>query len=387
MTSYCIRANLLIDGSDAPPRADPVIVIENGMIVRVECGGGASSGDLSAHEFPLACVLPGLVDAHVHLVLGGDSSFSYDEFATQSHRALRQTGLINCAAHLLSGVTAVRDCGGRDDVLHALRAEAGHPHMPSLLFSGRPVTRKRGHLACYGGGVESLDEIREMVSGLISEGVDFIKVMASGGGEAGSPWEAAFSARELEVIVKDAHDAKRPVSAHCTCVESVENAVEAGVDVIDHAGFFAHGGVFAPSREVAGEIARRGIPVCPTASFGLPDGPVPADFKLKKNLTFLLESGVQVIGGSDAGSRGVHFGQVYREMEVMAASGMRPLEIIRAWTSRAAGVCGLKDAGLVKEGYRADLVLVAGDPTTNIKDIRQVQAVVKNGVFLPRGGV
>lgn len=390
-SAYCIRARLLIDGGDTAPIVDPVVVIQESKIDSVLSGWNKSPLGIPTYDFPLACMIPGLVDAHVHLALGGDSCFPYDRFATQPDYTLYQVSIKNREIHRLCGATTVRDCGGPLGVMRLLKNRTMSIDQSDLLVSGPPITKKGGHLAFYGGGVESLDEISALTTRLISEDVDFIKVMVSGGGDAGSPWKASFDTLELEAIVKQAHLAGKQVSAHCTCVDAISNALEAGVDIIEHAGFYGQGGRFTPSRDLADQIVRTGIYVCPTASFGLPEELASFDFKSVRNLQFLLESGVSIIGGSDAGSRGVYFGQVYREMKVMVASGMCMKEVIGAWTSRAAIALGLEDVGFIRPGYKANLLLLAGDLTDRLgcgtTAIRQVQAVVNKGVILPMGGM
>src|SRR5581483_8582593 len=161
-------------------------------------------------------------------------------------------------------VTTVRDCGSRGTFLLALRdgIAAGLLPGPRLLVSGPPVTTTAGHLWICGGEVDSAGEARTLVRRLVKQGVDFIKVMATGGRmtPGSNVGRAQFSVEELRAIVDDAHRLGRRVAAHCLGTEGLARAVEAGVDTIEHGNFLNEtGDGYAFDERVVRQMAERGI--------------------------------------------------------------------------------------------------------------------------------
>lgn len=386
-STYYIKAKGLIDGSGSGVLDEPILKVSNGIISDIGIGKDNRPCDFPLYDFPFSYIIPGLIDSHVHLALGGDCHSSYSEYLEQSNRVLQFIGLRNIFLHFAQGVTTVRDCGGREDVILALKNILSKNTIgPSLLVSGRPITKKGGHLSCCMGEVTNTDDIRYLVQKLIEVDVDFIKVMASGGGGC-RVYEPSFTAKEINLIVKEAHSMGKLVSTHCTCIEAIKNSIEAGVDIIEHAGFFDENGVHSFQKDIAKEIAQAGIYVCPTLGFRTPDGTAFEQYTPVKNLSLLLEYGVQVIGGSDSGSTDTYFGNIYREIYLMAKSGMKPLEVINAWTGLAAQAMRLSNIGLIKQGYTANLVLIGGNPAEDIEAFRRIHTVIYKGLLFPQGGI
>ena len=137
-------------------------------------------------------------------------------------------------------MTTLRDNGGRNRVTFIVREamQRGYFIGPRLLLSGRPVTHSYGHFYWCNGVADGADAIRAVVRQLVAEGADHIKIMASGGGTAGNiPYYPSYTAAELRVAVEAAHALGRLTTAHCRAKQSMVNALEAGLDCIEHAEF------------------------------------------------------------------------------------------------------------------------------------------------------
>ena len=152
----------------------------------------------------------------------------------------------NLQRHLACGVTTLRDNGGRNRVTFIVREAINRGYFvgPRLLLSGRPVTHRYGHFYWCNGVADGLEAIRATVRQLVAEGADHIKIMASGGATAGNiPYYASYGAEELRAAVETAHGLGRLTTAHCRAKQSMVNALDAGLDCIEHAEFLIPGQV------------------------------------------------------------------------------------------------------------------------------------------------
>jgi imidazolonepropionase-like amidohydrolase len=231
-----------------------------------------------------------------------------------------------------------------------------------------------------------------MVRRLVSLGADFVKVMAAGGGTPGSLAQyPSFSLRELQVVVETAHDLGRKVSMHCIATESIDRAVAAGADLIEHASFYGTDLVPRYDPAVGERLARTGIPVTPTLQVArdlvdLDDANPDAALWRQRRETHLeivarlRELGVPILAGSDAGWRATAFDTFWKEFDELTAAGLTPVEAVRAGTGATAQSLGLADSvGTVQPGHRADLLVVDGDLGADIGCLRNVRAVYQAG--------
>src|SRR6516225_1080714 len=253
-----LQASWLFDGTSSALIPDPVVLIEGSTIRGVSSGGrippGATVIGLSG-----ATLLPGLVDTHVHL--------AFDTSADAvGHLARRRDGEVVDAmkragqAALRGGVTTVRDLGDRGYLSLGLRGQAG---LPTIIAAGPPITTPRGHCHYLGGTAEpTVSDVRAAVREHAERGVDVIKIMASGGNlTPGSRQDLAqFPPEVLHAAVDEAHRLGLPVTAHAHAVAAIADAVEAGVDGLEHASFWTEDGVDAPDHLI-GLIADRRIVV------------------------------------------------------------------------------------------------------------------------------
>ena len=154
------------------------------------------------------------------------------------------TGVMNLRRHLAAGVTTIREHGARNRVGFAIREglQRGYYGGPRMLVSGRPITRTGGHFHFCNETADGVDEVRRSVQRLVREGADYIKVMASGGGTEGTiPSRASYTTDELHAVRHEAHHLGVLTAAHCRAGESMRRAVEAGIDLIEHAEFLEEG--------------------------------------------------------------------------------------------------------------------------------------------------
>lgn len=339
-------------------------------------------------------LIPGLINNHVHLVLPGDNTPFVPWIDLQSDAVLALLAAHNIQQSLRAGVTTVRDCGGRGTtVLDVRKARAdGLIDGAQVISCGWTLTITGGHTRQFGGEVDGTDGLAREVRRVISRGADYVKVMAAGGGTPGSlPQYPSFTESELRAIVETAHGLGRRVSAHCIATGSIENAVAAGVDLIEHASFYGPDLIPHLDERVAEQLARSGIPVTPTLQVNrdlvdlLPEGPERTLWQRRQEsqreiVRRLRELGVPILAGSDAGWRATAFDTFWKELDELVACGLTPLEAIRAATSAATEALGIDDQfGAVSPGQRADLVAVAGNPAHDIRAVKAVTMVMQAG--------
>jgi imidazolonepropionase-like amidohydrolase len=380
-----IHADRLFDGTAAV--ADPLVLVEDGRITAVHSGTRVTAPpDTELVELPGATLLPGLVDAHVHLAFDAGPA-PVAALADRDDDAALAAMAAAAAAQLRAGVTTVRDLGDRGYLALRLRGAAGVP-LPTIVASGPPITSPGGHCHFLGGVATGVDGVRAAVRDHIERGVDVIKVMASGGElTPGTDVHAAqFSPAELRALVDEAHRHGLPVTAHAHAVEAIAQAVGAGVDGIEHRAFRTPEGVHAPDDLVAAVVARRiavgaTVGVLPVDGVAPPPGLVRDLPAILAVLARLCREGAVVVAGTDAGIAPVKpHGVLPVGLAQLAELAMGNTGALRAGTSVAAQVCGLGDRkGRVAPGYDADLLAVEGDPAADIAALHRVVAVFVGG--------
>ncbi len=332
-------------------------------------------------------VLPGLIDAHVHLAFdgGADPVGALQESTDdQLLEAMRQ----RAERLLLSGVTTARDLGDRNGLAFALAAEIeeGRTLGPRLIAAGTPITSVGGHCHFLGGEVSGARDARELVRRNLTAGAGVIKVMVSGGGlTKGGPrsFESQFTAEEIAVVVAEAHEAGVPVAAHAHGADAIAASVAAGVDTIEHCTWMTDGGLDLRP-DVLRQIIGQDIAVCPAVSphwrmlpaiFG--EEQAAAMFDLIRTMA---DAGARLIAGTDAGVQRAGFDGLASALTFYSHLGLEAAAIIDMATSGAAEALGLGSVtGRVSPGYRADLLVVDGDPLTDLGTLGEARAVVAAG--------
>ena len=416
-----IRAARLIDGTGAAPRTNVAIVVSGTKIASIEPWREELRAGATVYEYPVETVLPGLVDAHCHLSLLG-AGLRYEEEIPHSNEFMAVTAVYNAQVMLKSGVTTLRDNGCRDSIMFGVRdaMDRGLLVGPRMLIAGRPVTMTGGHFSWCNGTADGDDEIWREIRKLVQEGADHIKIMASGGGTEGTnPGLPSYTAAELRIAVTAAHHYGRLTTAHCRATQAVANAVEAGLDSIEHAEFNGPGDLIehlaeGPNHKPAWdeEVAKRLADSGTYASLTLPGSGYAAFSLLRdkldregsaaltpaertelergelaqegraENVRRLLGLGMlpRIVVSSDAGPFDIEFGKLWQGLEVAVAGGMSTMQALQASTYTAAKSCGVLDkVGTLEVGKEADVLVVEANPLDNVRNLRDVVAVFKAG--------
>jgi len=232
------------------------------------------TGDTHGENIALGDVtlMPGLINCHCHLTLSSGANVLADYFS-MSDELFMALAIKHAKEALLAGVTTLRDCGTKNNIVFSVRKaqEMGLIESPRIWASGACLTSTGGHCYFFGVEVDGETEIKQAVRAQVKAGADFIKVMATGGGitPGTNPRREQFSQEEMITLVNDAHRLNKRVSAHCHGTPGVRNATMARVDTIEHCSFMveeAPGIKYEP--EIVAQIAERGIYVVPTTSVG-----------------------------------------------------------------------------------------------------------------------
>jgi imidazolonepropionase-like amidohydrolase len=398
--ALAVRAARLLDVKTGRYVEKPVVVVAGDRIERV--GGDVPAG---ARVIDLGdrTLLPGLADVHTHILLQGDAtSAEYEEQILKeypAHRVARAVRALKIA--LEHGFTTMRDLetegASYGDV--ALRDAVNEgvvpgPRLfvvgPALSTTGSyPILRFRpdwtfptGVQVCDGA-----DGCRRAVREQISYGVNWIKIYANTGGLRTTPdgyidSPPNWTKEEIEAVVSEAHAHRIKVAAHATSDTGTRIAVEAGVDSIEH------GQSIRP--EIAREMARKGIFLCPTLTVGayVAEPRAKAGSAIwaempkiqRRSIENARKAGVRIAFGTDAG--GFPWTEINqaREFEYELRMGMSPIEAIRSATTVAADLLGLAgQIGIVEAGAWADLVAVSGDPLQDVSVLQKIDWVMKGG--------
>ncbi|HET9014165.1 MAG TPA: amidohydrolase family protein [Thermomicrobiaceae bacterium] len=397
-----VIAGRFIDGTTAEPRRGARLTLDGGRIIAVEpATGPAGDGALDLSEYT---VLPGLINMHAHTILPGDGT-DFGAWMELPDELLLLQAQANGLAALRSGVTTIRDCGGKGTLMFRLRdaIRAGITEGPRFVLSGRPLTITGGHCRYFGGEVDGVDGMRLAARQLLKEGADFIKIMASGGGTPGTYSQfPAFDVAEMRAAIDEAHKIGRRAACHCIATQSITNALDAGTDHIEHCSFMAPDTTWQYDGALARRVADSGVYVTATLQVMADAFDVTLDRYRRgvatpeeaaivarspnrtadnvANIRFLHELGVPIVAGNDAGWRHTGFDDFYQELQYLHQAGLSTLEAIHAATGRAAEACQLGDQiGTLAPGHAADLIAVGGDPSEDLGALRDPALVMLGG--------
>jgi len=394
-----IRAERGFDG-ERLVRGGVVVLLDEGRIVAVGPDAMAVPADVRVAGFPAATVLPGLVDAHVHLC-GDGRPGALDRLPDYDEPGLAGVISSSLAGQLAAGVTSVRDLGDRRAAVLDWRRRATtltgpEAVAPTIVASGPPITSRGGHCANMGGEAAGPEQLRAAVNDRAERGADLVKVMASGGvmTPGSDPLLCQFRLAELRVVVEEAHAAGLPVTAHAHGLPAVERAVDAEVDGIEHCTCLTRAGIQMPDRLLE-RLASRGTVVCPTLGRAAGSTPSPAVLAIAQRTGVTWEArqahaarmhaaGVRLVSGSDGGISPRKRHTVLPEAVAdLVAGGVPAADALATATCYAAQICGLgKHKGRLRAGHDADLLVVAGNPLDDIGALRRVCAVILNGAII-----
>jgi imidazolonepropionase-like amidohydrolase len=385
-----IRAGRLIDGTGADVQRDRAVYVEGERII--EIGPAAQiSTDADVLDLREYCVVPGLIDAHVHLVFSCSVNALADVLAEDDQLLLLRATQAGRQA-LRAGITTVRDLGGRGGVTFRLRdaITRGILAGPRILAAGSPITITGGH--CHFLGLEADGEsgVRAAARGQLKAGANCLKIMATGGRmtPGTNTLVAQYSVAELAAAVEEAARAHVPLAAHALGTAGIRNATLAGVTTIEHCNWLGADGSVEFDEGVAEQMAARGVAVVATLTPLQRSAPVLRE-QVMRCMRRMRELGVPFVAGTDAGVTLTQFDSLQRELEILVDEvGFTPLEAISVATGGAARVLGLSSVvGTLEPGRLADLIAVDGEPSERIEDLRLLKVVVKGGETVAENGV
>ena len=405
-TTTVVRAARMIDPKSGNVMQNPVIVVRGGRIVSVGANAAPPAG-ATVIDLGTLTLMPGLVDAHTHLLqnyrgeLGGDDPNMLLTVATMSTAKRALLGVRMGREDLEAGITTVRDVGNSGfsgDVALRDAINAGWVTGPRIRASTRALSAAGGQFGTLQPEtqklieqeyvvISSVDEARRAVRQAFYDGADLIKVIVNTG-------PRVVSLDEMKAIVEEARRVNRTVAAHAIGDTATRIAAEAGVSSIEHA--------YTIPDDVLRTMAQKGIYLVATD--------YPADFYVNalgaSNLTpeqqkeqmagatqfakangerlmRAVRAGVKVAFGSDEyyDTPGRTRGQAsLLTLQSYQEAGMPPLEVLRAATVNAAGLLGWADRiGSLEAGKLADIIAVDGDPLKDVKELQKVKFVMKGG--------
>ncbi len=379
---FVLRGGTVVD-VDGSREAD--VAVEDGRIAAVGDVPDDPDDEIDATgQF----VAPGLVDAHVHVMMDGRPDPSEIDGDSDATLAYRTTANLRDA--LDAGVTTVRDLGSAGTLALDARdaIEEGVLDGPRVRACGQSVVMTGGHGHWFGREADGVPEVKKAVREQLKRDADVVKCMATGGvlTEGALTGMPELDEEELETAVETAGAKRVPTAAHAHGTAGIKNAVRAGISSVEHGTFM--------DREAAELMADRGTYWVPTAKalYGIVEAGTEAgipEFAVEKAeeakeawadaFEYALDAGVPIAMGTDAGTPFNFFGDIPEELELMVEHGLSEAQALEAATVNAADLLGLDDVGTVSAGARADLVVLDENPLDDVTAWQSPTRVVCRG--------
>jgi imidazolonepropionase-like amidohydrolase len=392
--------------SDGTSINDAGVVVTNGRIERVaplELLGSEQYDEIES--FPSGCLTPGLIDAHVHLCFDYGEGFNVDPEKVVDSELMSRV-VAHCRGLLGAGVTSVCDLGSIGDVVQRVRTAIDRRELqgPRIHCAGRPITTPDGHLRSFGLLASDEASMVAAVATLVGDGVDVVKVVATGG--AGTPGTALglaqFTAEELSSVVRAAAQAGLLVAAHVHGTQGIVRAVAAGVHTLQHCSWMdTDGAVGSPDlglldemiqrqqvAVVAGPLPQEVVESLRAVGRSSRDDPTTFGDSTRRLVTIWAnarsasEHGVVHALGTDAlfGQFEDYHDLAWRAQGLVELGGWSETSVLEAiWSGGSAAMGLVGQIGVVAPGARADLVVLGGDPRIDIRVLHDVRAVYFNG--------
>ena len=351
------------------------VLVENGRISRLAPAGEFDGFAGERIDTAGQTLMPGLIDCHVHICIGAEADL-LTVLGQVSGPELTVRALENAQATLRGGITAARDIGGKDFIEITVRdaIDAGRHLGPTLHCAGKLICITGGHGWWLGAEIDGVDAMVHAVRANIKAGANVIKLVATGGVLTPNvdPMQAQLSLDEVRAAVNEAHRFDRKITAHALGAPGIRNAVDAGIDSIEHG--------FQITEDLVAKMISRGVRLVPTisalhgivrhADAGIPQYAVEKAERFSEmhraSIGAFYGAGGIIAMGTDAGTPFNYHGENAQELGHMVAYGMAALDALKAASVHSAELCGFTDRGRVLEGLWADLLIVKGDPLNDI---------------------
>lgn len=395
-TSMVLQADRVFDGDQL--HEGWIVIVEGNKIVSAGPSTQLKSPkNATILTFPGCTIMPGMIEGHSHLLLHPYNEVSWEDQVlkeSDAERVARAT--VHARKTLYAGFTTVRDLGsegaGYADVGLKQAIEKGIIIGPRMIVAGRAIVST----GSYGPkgfdtdseimlGAEAADgnDLIRVVRDQIGKGADIVKVYADYRWGINDEPRPTFSIDELKLIVETARSSGRATVAHASTVEGMRRATLAGVETIEHGD--------QGTREIFNLMQEKGVALCPTIAAGdavsqyrgwkKQGDPEPERIIVKKkSFKEAIAAGVTICAGGDVGV--FAHGDNSRELELMVEYGMAAIDVLRSVTRVNAKVFHLNQIGSISNGVLADIIVVRGDPTKKISDVRNIELVMKDGVIV-----
>ena len=400
-----IHAGQLLDRPGRPPRGNSTVIVREGKVAEIRDGFAAPEGSATVIDLRTRFVMPGMIDAHVHLWgIGGDPMRARLGAMERDRFDDGMTAVANARTTLLAGFTSVRDVGGDPRGIRALRdaIDAGDVEGPTITNAGEMISVTGGH-GDGGNGVredvadmihqhsvnlcDGPDDCRRAVRAQVGLGARVIKFAATGGvlSNVAGGLGRAMTPEEMRAIVETAHALGRKVAAHSHAAEGTKAALEAGVDSIDHGTFLDDEAIRLFKAKGAWLVPTEIAPIAAVAQArggALPPSTIPkaeaAAAAMAASHRRAYAAGVKVAFGTDTGVS--KHGDNATEFVELVKNGLSPTQAIVAATVGAADLIGRDDIGTLAPGKTADIIAVTGSPLEDVVRLQRVDFVMHRGV-------
>lgn len=389
MSLYYIHAKNLIDGISDICKKNQLVCIENENIKSIE-----DFHEVDGTLYTVDTLMPGLLNCHVHVMdpvgFGTNKKFTLMEKAFYAQK--------NCEDYLKSGITTVRNLGTEQNFDLEIKdaIQEGLIQGPHMICSGRVICMTGGHGCTNGIEADGVDECRKAARTQLKNGVDVIKIMATGGvmTKGVEPGSAQLTQEEMTAIIEEAHKAGRKTATHAQGTQGIKNALYAGIDSIEH-------GIFL-DQECIDYMKEHGVYLVPTlvAPQCIVDNGIEAgiaEYMVRKAIYVkdahvesfkqAYKQGVKIAFGTDAGTPFNYHSNCLWELELMEKYGVDRMDILKICTHNSADLIGVLDEyGTIETGKKADLVCLNANPLDGISHVRNIQKVIKDGKIVVDNG-